>query len=263
MTDYAKRLGYGGSAEIDGVQTLITSGNFDTAETPSYLNALDIPPNSDMRGRILHADGVKSYSGSVGFDVSPKSMALFTTSKLLCRRYKFSVGIHDGEDHQTMANCYANSVSLNASPGGLIAASVSFMGPTAPSAVTSVANSYTGFVAGSPDSRPTGYWYSGNTNVRDWSLTMTQDVIPVYGNKSGMDPLYLRVGLVNYSLQVTTFEQLYAYTTISIITDTFTLAGATTARGYSFGGQNDLGHYTHTFETAAASTFASDEIVFS
>lgn len=263
MTTYAKKLGYAGSAEIDGVQTLITSGNFDSSQTPSFLNALDIPATTGQRGRILHADGIKAYNGSVSFDISPMSMALFTTARLLCRRYPFTVGIHDGEDHQTMASCYANSVNLSAAVGGLISASISFMGPSAPNPSTAVDNAYTGFVTGAPDPVPTGYWYSGNVNVRDWTLSMSQDVFPVYGNTSSMNPLYLKVGLVSYSLQVTTYEQLYAYTSIGISTSSFSLVGSTSASGYSFGGQTDLGHYTHTFETAAAVTFASDEIVFS
>lgn len=250
-----KRLGYGGSAEVAGQQVLITSGGFATAESPSYLEPWDISPTAVSRSRVLHADGTVAYSGEVSLDVTDKFLTVLTTSTLLGRRYQFDVGIHDGESAELMADCYLTSLNLTGAPGGLVAASLSFASATAPVSSISVDNNFI------RDDEPLGYWYSGNTDVRDWSLTMNQAVEPVYRNEDSTAPRYLKVGLVDYSLAVTTFDAVIAHSSIDIKTNTFSLTGVTTSSEYAFAGITDLGNYRHTFETAAAASSGSGGII--
>jgi hypothetical protein len=253
--DDTKRLGYGGSAEVAGQQVLITSGGFSTAEAPSYLEPWSIPPSQVSRSRILHADGTKVYTGQLSLDVTDRFLSVLTTSTLMARRYKFDVGIDDGESAEEMADCFLTSMSLSGAPGGLVTASLSFISANAPQPSITVANAFI------RDDEPLGYWYSGNTDVRDWTLTMNQVATPVYRNENGMDPRYIKVGLVDYSLSVTTFDAVIAHSTINIKTRTFTLTGATTSSEYSFAGVTDIGTYRHTFETAAAAASGSGGII--
>lgn len=248
-------MGYGGSAEIDGVQVLITSGGFGNAETPSYLEPLSLQPSTSTRSRVLHADGTAAYTGQVDFDVTAESLVLLTTSKLLSRGYTFDVGIDDGEDGQLMEDVLVTSLSLSGAAGGLITASLSFMGPEEASSSVFVANDFI------RDQVPYGYWYSGNTDVRDWTFNMNQAVTPVYVNEDVMTPRYLKVGIFDFSLEVTTYEQLRAHSAITIATRTFTLKGNTTSEGFSFTGMTDLGTYAHSFETAADISVGSDDTI--
>ena len=243
--DDTKRLGYGGSAEIAGQQVLITSGGFTTAETPSYLEPWDISPTTVSRSRVLHADGTEVYSGEVSLDVTDKFLSVLTTSTLLGRRYQFDVGINDGEDAELMEDCFLTTINLAGSPGGLVTASLSFISASEPASSISVANAFV------RDDEPLGYWYSGNTDVRDWTFTMNQSAEPMYTNADTKAPRYIKVGLVDYSLAVTTYDAVIAHSTINIKTNSFTLTGVTTEEGYSFAGVTDLGNYRHTFETAA------------
>jgi len=197
--DATKKLGYGGGASIAGNQVLMTSGSFSTQENPSFLEPLSIPPTTDSRSRVLHADGVRGYSGQLALDVTDNFQSVLTTSTLLGRRYQFDVRIHDGETAQQMLDCYASSVNVSGASGGLVAANVSFLSASAPSSSIWSPS----FVR---DDEPLAYWYSGRADVRDWSLTMNQVVSPVYGNTSNKLPLYLKVGLINYELSVTTFS---------------------------------------------------------
>jgi hypothetical protein len=100
-----------------------------------------------------------------------------------------------------------------------------------------------------------GYWTTGSATpglIRGWTLTMTQDAELVYKNENSMEPDYIKIGLVMYSLQVTTYRNLAsALDTILIMTSSFTLSGHTTGAGFSFGGVTDLGSYNYTFETAS------------
>jgi hypothetical protein len=255
--DDLKRLGYGGSAEIDGVQVLVTSGNLATAKTSTYLEPLSLQPSDETRSRVTHADGISAYSGTVSFDVTVDSLVLFALDKLLSRGYMFDVAIHDGEDPWKMVNCFATSIGLSGAAGGLITASVGFISPSGMVDATGMLNDFI------REQVPYGYWYSGNVDVRDWNLSMTQAVTPVYTNEDVMTPRYLKIGLFEFTLSVTTYEQLHNYDEITIATDVFTLKGNTNAEGYNFTGVTDLGTYTHTFETAADFTIGSDDIIIS
>jgi hypothetical protein len=253
--DDTKILGYGGSAEIAGQQVLITSGGFNTGDSPSYLEPWSIPPSAVSRSRVLHADGTEGYSGELSLDVTDRFLTVLTTSTLLGRRYQFTVGIDDGEDAQEMTGCYVSSLSLSGAPGGLVTASISFVSASEPVSSISVANAFI------RDDEPLGYWYSGNTLVRDWTFSMNQRTEPVYSNEDVTAPRYIKVGMVDYSLSVTTYDSIVAHSTINIKTSSFTLTGVTTSAEYAFAGITDLGNYRHTFETAASAASSGGIII--
>jgi len=259
MSDDSKRLGYGGSGVIDGVQVLLSGGGFDEGVSPSFINAYDIAQVVDPRSRMLHADGVVAYSGSLAFDVTAATLDFLSIAKLLKRYYQFDVGINDGVDSYVMQGCHVASLSMQGAPGGLIASQVAVVAKAKEVAGPVLNNNIIDGVT----HQPYGYWYSGNTDVRDWNFTMTQDVQPVYSNESSgslpQGPRYLKVGLVTYSLQVTTYDAVQAHTAISVATSSFTLQGVTAGEAYTFNGLTDLGMYSHTFETSASATVGSDD----
>lgn len=254
MTDTAKRLGYGGSAAIAGAQVLITSGSFDSSTSVSYLSMIDIKPDMTPRSSVKHADGTISFTGSLAFDVTEDAMGIFGAGSLLKRNYSFGVGIHDGENQYIMTGCKVTNIVLSGDAGGLVNASVSFMSENRKE-IGAVSNAFI------RDQTMIGYWWSGNTDVKSWTLNMTQDVQPVYANLNlGLPsrPLYLRVGLISYSLGVTTYSEIN-HSNIGIQTRGFTLNGDTTEKGYSYGGQTGLGEYSHMFTTSADATVGSDD----
>jgi len=262
-TDSSKRLGYGGSATIFGVQVVVTGGGFDRANNAATLDMLDLPSILDgatqRRSRVFHAPGTSVFTGNLSFDVTEYAIDnVIAVDRLLDRNWEFDVGIHDGQSQYKMGDCLAQSVSLSGAPGGLIGCSVSFMG-TNEKQVDSVTNDYILDYDGDPKNQPAAYWWSGGDDIREWTFSYTQDIVPMYGNTSPQEPRYLRAGLVQYSLQVATYSEL-SHNAIQIMTRSFTLVGYTAAEGYSFNGPTDLGMYSHTFETATL-TGASDGIV--
>jgi len=384
-TSDAKRLGYGGSGVVDGQQVLITSGGFNNEFARSYLEPLSLPAEVVTRSRVKHADGTRGYSGDLSFDVTANALSVLTISKLLARRYSFDVGIHDGEVSQSMLGVYVSSLSLSGAPGGLITASLSFMGASAPkksfgyyggnvasnvisNPITPAANGITLIIAvggstvltitndtsvtytatptlsgvthalgcaGPPtttqyfaalayllnqldnvsaqadgatnvtitadikatstydivvtgtaisgsnfvttatagnaattvpndfirDQIPYGYWYSGNTDVKDWSFTFNQATTPVYINEDDDSPRYIKVGLIDCSLEVNTYEAVQTHKVINIATTSFTLTGDTSSEGFQFLGQTELGQYAHMFESSANMDAGSSGII--
>jgi hypothetical protein len=249
MVPTKKRLGYGGSATVDGHQVLITSGSFSEATSISYLNMISTPPSSAMAGRVKHADGTREYTGSLAFDIYDDTMSLFVTpAGLLERYYSFDVGIHDGEQNWKMKGCKLTSLIISGAADGLLNAQLSFIAK-AGEAIESVTNAFIRDTA-----IPFGYWYSGtgtSDDIVNWSLTMNQEAQLIYKNENLVDPAYIKVGLVNYVLSVTSYKALTAPATINIATKSFTLTGETTGRGFAYGGLTNLGTYNYTFETSS------------
>lgn len=254
--DISKTLGYGGSATIAGAQVLITSGGYSSTAAPGFLQMLSTPPLATPAGRTQFSDGTRSYTGSLAFDLTEDSMSIFGSSALLGRWYPFNVQIYDGSAGYEMDGCKVTSLSLSGAAGGLISASVSFMGLT---------GFFGGGSAGSclRDTAPSGYWRagSGGLKVKSWALSMNQEVTPAYGNTAGTEPLYLRVGLVDYTLDVESYDAGPAEVkTVSIIGSSFALTGKTSDVGYQYNGLTDLGTHKHTFITGT-DTGASDGLV--
>jgi len=249
-------LGYGGSAVVDGVQVLVTSGNFSRDRTISYMNMVNVPPNHESRTRVAFAYGTHVVNGSVGFDVTSSFMSKLATDEFLRRRHQFNVGLHDGIDGYVLENCYMTSLSISGAVGGLITLSLSFISAETWSS-GSVAHDFI------RDQVPFGYWQSGNTDVREWTLSVNQDVQPVYVNEDEVLPRYLKVGLWDASLEVTTLDQIREHDDIEISTKTFTIKGNTANSGYNYGGQTDLGTYTHRFDsgTELGSALDSDNAI--
>jgi len=184
---------------------------------------------------------------------------LFRVNRLLERRFQFNVGINDGTNEYAMEDCYISSISLSGAPGGLIAATLSFMAVEGKQS-DAVTNDYILNYDTTPADAPAAYWWSGADDVRDWTFTYTQDVAPVYSNEDTTEPRYLRAGLLSYSLQVTTYSEI-DHDAINIITEAFTLTGDTTGRNYTYNGPTDLGMYAHSFETAASAAAGSDDTI--
>lgn len=266
----AKILGYGGSAEVIapsggpvGVQVLITSGSYSSSLAQSWLQMVATPPvNTQAANKVLHGDGVNAYTGSLSFDVTKAAMDLFSVTKLLQRWYNFDVGIHDGNVSYVMTNCKINSLSITGAAGGLVSASISFVAIDAFAAGT-VDNAF--IRDDVDDGYLIGYWWSGaraGLKAKSWTLTMTQDVQPVYGNLNSAEPLYLKAGLVEYGLEVESYTELVADSDVVYIsTETFTLKGTTSEKSFQYNGVTDLGTYRYVFGTGAVTTYASDDPV--
>jgi hypothetical protein len=152
-------------------------------------------------------------------------------------------------------------LNLSGSVGGLVNASLSFLAKTGKSAGATT-NAFIRDTA-----VPMGYWYTGNDSgsddLKEWTLSMTQDAELAYLNQNTPEPGYIRVGLVSYTLDVTSYNELGAdQDKIKIATTTFTLTGKTSGKGFSFGGVSDMGTYHYTFETGSDDGY-SDTLVIS
>lgn len=254
-------LGVFGYAKISNIQVLLTSGNVVrdigvTYTTPLYLPAINGIAGGNSVSKVAYSEGTIAVTGNIGFDVNEKAMKLFDVSKLFKRGYQFPLKIYDSERGYEISNCFITNLSVTGSSGGLVTASMSFIGGPR-SGIKEIVDFRQIAVADgswSRDDSPVGYWASGNEDVRDWTLTYTQVAEPVYLN--GINDTddrycrYIKVGGLTYTLDVTTFNQIYEYDNIVISTKNFTVVGNTKSEGYTFGGATEIGTFSHNFESA-------------
>jgi len=249
------RLGYGGHADIAGVQVLVTSASLTRAYSRPTTTMMDNHNNTgDEISEVVVYDGTQEVTGSVAFDVTDNALTLFTENRFFRRGYEFGVVVGDGEKSGSLDDCVLTGLSLSGSPGGLISAAVDFISRRDYNLFSGSSGSFI------RDQEPYGYWYSGNVDVSEWSFSLTQNVSPVYTNIDSMLPTYLRVNNWLGTLSTTTYDNPQSHSEISIVTKVFQLSGATTSSAYNFGGQTELGTYNHEFSgliDAHGSGFAS------
>ena len=217
---------------------------------------MDISPTNVSRSKVQHADGTIIHNANISFAVTSNFLTLIDTSSLIQRGFFFDISIHDGVSSQTMSNCLLTNLTLSGSAGGIVDGNLTALSVGAPVG----GGGSNAFIR---DQEPLGYWFSGNTDVQSWTLTVTQDVSPVYINEDTTSPRYLKFGLWGASLDVTTYEAVQNHSSVIIATKNFSLSGNTKSEGYSFGGINNLGLYTHSFETAADFNVGSGDTIIS
>jgi hypothetical protein len=261
MSADVKKLGYEGAVQIvvnDGtpVQILATSASFQVDKTTPTLVGIDMPPPTSgsgaaVRSKFAYADGILSSSGSFSFDCTDSALdamiAIFSK-----RGVRFEVRIDAGEGGLLMRDCYMTTASLAGSTGGLVSGSLSF-------------NSKNDWVDGAgftpthgdPSSAtyepPMAYWYTGSASIndlKDWSLSINQTVTPMYGNVSGLLPLYMRIGTMDVSLTVSTYLAIQKLEVVAIKTATATITSGTTGSNGFSTSPTELATYTHTFVSA-------------
>lgn len=253
------RLGHGGGAYLNGVYVPATGGSMDNSVSVQYQSGYLMGSDSTSRSRILHSDGTVTHSGSVSFDLTTSSLSV-VSNIIRTRGLDFNVKLMDGAFSREMTNCYATSITLSGSPSGVLNGTVNFMGPTPSIPDNNILepNARDSFTDGLIP-----YWWSGNSYVRDWTLTYNQNIVPKFCNKTSgfynmisdgiaaVSPTYLFVGEIDVTIDFTTFCPL-ASDNVNISTNNFKIVGRTTSSGYNMGGSNDLGTYKYSITSHAS-----------
>lgn len=256
-----RKLGWSGAALIDGVRVMVTSGSFSLEKSPGFVEMVDIERDNVSRSKVVYSDGVTASNGNISFDISSEAMALFTTSRLFQRYYKFDVVLNDGNIGYLLEDCYANSVSLSSSVGSLISGSISFVSKNK---WTEQSSSFVKLTQ-----IPMGYWFSGDSSIQmiNWTFNYNQDAQVMFLNqKSSTDRTlgkYVKCGKNEYTLSVATYNKLTQQNKITIGSSTFTLTGINTSETFDYGGQSDLSTYSYNFTTATSLSNGAKGIIIS
>lgn len=265
MEYVVKKLGFQGAAWIDTVQLLCTGGSFNISNDVAYMSMIHTPPDTTMVGKVLHASGTQGYTGSLSFDIDTESIQLFSIhGGLLERNFVFDVTMNDGETTWRMEKCQITSLKISGTVGGLLSSDVSFISTNK----HTVFNKLPAYLRNKSDYRLYAYWYSGKGGhqpLTDWSLTMNQNAELMYKNEQTVEPAYMKIGEVSYTLSVSAYDEIRPDTldsdTIKIATKSFNLSGQLTSESYRIGGLTELGEYSYVFETSSSSGKSNQVVI--
>lgn len=252
-------LGYGGGAKIDGTNVLITGGSLSSSMTVPLITALKSPIGASNVYNVVTGSALYTFTGSVNFDFTIPAVNGFITNTFLKRNHEFNINISDGHKHYKMEKCKWSSFSVNASPGSLVSGSISF---------TATNGTYTVLQDGvAPDyifndSNPLlSYWYTGETEVESFTLSLSQSLTPVFLNGNQTNACYIRAGVLDASLQVSSWESWLTHTSIKIASKTVAFSkNYMESKGFSYGGATATGTHSYTVKVAAESN-ADEEVL--
>ena len=267
MADATITLGYGGGGWIDDDQVLITSGSFSVDWQRATYQPTTTPRSESSRTKVIYSKGTKALAGSLAFDLLDSQANASFLNGLFTRGRGHDLTIHDGYRGRKLTSAlnklYLSSVSVSSSPGSLVSVSVSASARTylgGLSQDTTITPEYQVMAD------PLVYFDTGNDGVTDWSLSWNQELTPVYansygvsGNEDGSSPMYFRYGPIEFTYEITTVQEQYQHTDLYIGNAYVQLYGFTQSAAYNYGGQNEFGNYTHSFNSAGR--FANSRII--
>lgn len=267
---YVKSSAFRGGAQISlnsGPSTwvLATSGNInDEIQRPSMVG-IDMPAagsyngTADPRSRFLVAKGTETFSGSISFDLTDGAFSVM--KPLMTRRcVGFSMLFAVPEENNStyrLDNCYMQNLSLSGSIDGILTVSLSFISAQEWKMINNVSVTRRDILSANYE-MPLTYWYSGNPSsaedLREWTLSVTQETQAVFGNTLDSLPLYIRCGTLTYEMSATTYLGVRPLDKIMIklvsashsAPITFEVHGVTTAKTASFS-PGEVVSNTHNF----------------
>lgn len=242
-------LGYGGFASIDGQSVLVTSGSLEKSITPVLIDPLSCPIDGN-RFPLIIGSGINAWTGSVAFDLTLDSVSKIVSSNFIKRNSVFDVVLCDGNKSYSAPSAKWSSITISASPNALVTCSVSFSYTNSKS--DNFITHSSSKISVDFDDPLLSYWFTGEEEVESFTLTFNKNLTPVYANGSPNNPLYLREGLINATMQVSAWDTWLSHQSLKIADKTVSFSEAVQENTtFSYGGLNSTGTHSYTLKCVA------------
>lgn len=188
---------------ITGAQVTLT---FNRPMETTY----NAPPNQESRAQIPLGVGTCLMTGSINFDFSQNSINGLIEEDFLCRNNRFDLYMCDGRVAYTITDCSWSSFTISASPQSLVTGSIAFTAlnrndngePYAYIDKQIIDNSISNYFK----DELVAYWEAGANDVESFTLTLNQEITPVYLNNKFIMPSYLRAGALSISANIVSWK---------------------------------------------------------
>ena len=246
-------LGYAGIGYIGDKTIYLTSGSFRWGSDKVFQVMAENSDNPQIT-RVAHSDGQASAEVQFAWDWDETHDDLMTL--FVDRRNTYALKMWDGDlGKQYITNTVLTSFSLSGAGNALVNASATFMAFADPA-------SYTLPSTIDKDDRLIAYWNTDSstvTDIVDWSLSLTHEVIPKYRNHSTNNyPIGYRLGATEVELSINTYENIQSkvfpgsepnYHHLVIGVGTLTIYGVVGPSTYTFGGVDAMGSFSYSFNS--------------
>ena len=178
----------------------------------------------EARSPIRLGYGTYAYTGEVSFELTEGALGFLTNSSgsansvnfetseygnFFKRNSIFELQFFDGTNTCTIYNCVWSSFSISGNPNSAVTASISFQSNNGfkDDLIVENQNRMTEYTFDSDDLL-VPYWQCGVPEVESFTLNFNRNIRPVYLNNSVNMPSYIRPGMVEVNVDLTSIEPL-------------------------------------------------------
>ena len=175
--------------------------------TSSYgSNSGDKSNSEDVASKIRMGFGTYSFNGNITFELTRNVLSSIFTGDFFARKYLFNLYMSDGSQSLSIKNNVWNSVTFNYAAQQIPTCSIGFysnnggMDDLNITAETPINNGM--------DDELIPYWEAGmnDAEIESFNVTFSRNVSNIYLNNDLKVPTYMRVGIIEMSLNITCFD---------------------------------------------------------
>ena len=153
--------------------------------------------------------GTYQYSGSIIYEMTT-GMANMLGDNFFNRASLFDVQFYDGRKTCTVRNCAWNNFSINGQPNSAVSVSLGYQTTNGYMEDLDVKTGSLKDYSFDSDDLLIPYWQTGAPGIVDFSLSFDRSITPMYLNNTFKGPSYLKVGMMNVTVQLTTMDYIDA-----------------------------------------------------
>lgn len=204
-------------------------------------------PGLGIQAQALHAAGTAIAGGNVEFDLASRGGSLLSLLGASQRGVPFTVVMGVASMPIQLEECQMESITIRSGMKQLVQGSISFK--------SAQEWQPAGFSPLLTRAAVVPYWATGNTKVKDWSITINNALKPIYKNDlSDKRPRYLRVGKTQGSVQITTLGGLRYHDAIAFGLGTLTVTAVVTEQAINQARRGTQNEYTYSLKLVGAYT---------
>ena len=193
------------------------SGNITRALNVPTINSYFLPesgsapidgtPQTQALSPIRVGFGTYQYSGSISYEMTT-GMANMLGDNFFNRASLFDVQFYDGRKTCTVRNCAWNNFSISGQPNSAVSVSLGYQTTNGYMEDLDVQTGSLKDYSFDSEDLLVPYWQTGAPGIVDFSLAFDRSITPMYLNNTFKGPSYLKVGMLNVTVQMNTMDYL-------------------------------------------------------
>ena len=159
----------------------------------------------DVASKIRMGFGTYSFNGNITFELTRNALSSIFTSGFFARKYLFNLYMSDGSQSLSIKNNVWNSVTFNYAAQQIPTCSIGFYSNNGGMDDLNITETP---INNGMDDELIPYWEAGmnGAEIESLNVTFSRNVSNIYLNNDLKVPTYMRVGIIEMSLNITCFD---------------------------------------------------------
>lgn len=159
----------------------------------------------DVASKIRMGFGTYSFNGNITFELTRNALSSIFTGGFFARNYLFNLYMSDGSQSLLIKNNVWNSVTFNYAAQQIPTCSIGFYSNNGGMDDLNITETP---INNGMDDELIPYWEAGmnGAEIESFNVTFSRNVSNIYLNNDLKVPTYMRVGIIEMSLNITCFD---------------------------------------------------------